>query len=129
MDRNNQNVICDQIEIEEDAIFGEQYNESILENEDTSWADEILNRNKTTLRLLTAEEINEIMSIHDELKSNFDSSLNQLISSFEFKQLCFVINVFKLELSNLSRTARFWIQYLGYVKILKEFVRGTRVGQ
>ena len=85
MDRNNQNVICDQIEIEEDAIFGEQYNESILENEDTSWADEILNRNKTTLRLLTAEEINEIMSIHDELKRNFDSSLNQLISSFEFK--------------------------------------------
>ena len=69
------------------------------------------------------------MSIHDELKSNFDSSLNQLISSFEFKQLCFVINVFKLELSNLSRTARFWIQYLGYGKILKEFVRGTRVGQ
>ena len=37
MDRNNQNVIYDQIEIEEDAICGAQYNESILENEGTSW--------------------------------------------------------------------------------------------
>ena len=65
--RNNQNVIYDQIEIDEDAICGEQYHESILENQDTSWSKEILNKNKTTLRSLTAEEINEIMSLHDEL--------------------------------------------------------------
>ena len=34
-----------------------------------------------------------------------------------------MINVFKSELSNSSRTSKFWIQYLGYVKILKEFIR------
>ena len=60
-DRNNQNATYDQIEIDEDAIFGEQYSKPILENEDTSWAEEILNDNKTTLRSLTAEAINEIM--------------------------------------------------------------------
>ena len=60
-DRNNQNATYDQIEIDEDAIFGEQYSKSILENEDTSWAEEILNNNKTTLRSLTAEATNEIM--------------------------------------------------------------------
>ena len=69
------------------------------------------------------------MLLHDELKSNHHSGVNQLKSSFVFKQLCPVINVFKLELSNLSRTAKLWIQYLRYVKILKEFIRGTRVGQ
>ena len=51
------------------------------------------------------------MLLHDELKSNHHSGLNQLKSSFEFKQLCPVINVFKLELSNLSRPAKLWIQY------------------
>ena len=128
-DRNNQNVIHDQTEIDEDAICGEQYDESVLKNEDTSWTEEILNKNKTTLRSLTAEEINEIMSLHDELKSNYQTGLNQLKRFFEFKQLCSVINVFKLELSNLSRTAKFWMQYSGYVKIPKEFIRGTRMGQ
>ena len=92
-DRNNQNATYDQIEIDEDAICGEQYSKSILENEDTSWAEEILNKNKTTLRSLTAEAINEIMSLHDELKNNYDSGLNQLESSSEFKQLCSSINV------------------------------------
>ena len=43
-DRNNQNVLYDQIEIDEDAICGEQCDESILENEDTWWAEEILNK-------------------------------------------------------------------------------------
>ena len=43
-DRNNQNIIYGQIEIDEDAIFGEQYDESVLEDEDTSWAEEILNK-------------------------------------------------------------------------------------
>ena len=129
-DRNNQNVIYDQTEIVEDAICGEQYDELFLENEYISWAEEILNKNRTTLRSLTAEEINEVISLHDELKSNYNSSLNQLKTSFEFKQLCSVIiNEFKVELSNLSRTAKFWIQYLGYVKILKEFIRGTGKGQ
>ena len=60
-DRNNQNATYDQIEIDEYAIFGEQHSKSILENEDTSWAEEILNNNKTKLRSLTAEAINEIM--------------------------------------------------------------------
>ena len=130
-DRNNQNVIYDQIEIDEDAICREQCGESILENEDTPWTEEISNKNKTTLRSLTAEEINEIVSLHDELKSSYDSGLNQLKSSFEFEQLCLVINAkFELfELSNLSRTTKFWIQFSGCVKILKEFIRGTRVGQ
>ena len=54
-DRNNQTVRYDQIEIVEDAICGEQYDESILENEDTSWLEEILNKNKTTLRSLIAD--------------------------------------------------------------------------
>ena len=36
---------------------------------------------KTTLRLLTAEEINEIMSLHDELNSNHNYGLNQVESS------------------------------------------------
>ena len=35
-DRNNQNVIYGQTQIDEDAICGEQYDGSILENEDTS---------------------------------------------------------------------------------------------
>ena len=36
---------------------------------------------KTKLRLLTAEEINEIMSLHDELNSNHNYGLNQVESS------------------------------------------------
>ena len=36
---------------------------------------------KTTLRLLTAEEVNEIMSLHDELNSNHNYELNQVESS------------------------------------------------
>ena len=55
-DRNNQNVIHDQVEIDEDAICGEQYDESILKNEGTLWAEEILNKNKLTLRSLAAED-------------------------------------------------------------------------
>ena len=55
-DRNNQNVIHDQVEIDEDAICGEQYVESILKNEGTLWAEEILNKNKLTLRSLAAED-------------------------------------------------------------------------
>ena len=37
-----------------------------------------------------------------------------------------MISVFKLELSNSSRTSKFWIQNLGYVKILKEFIRAEQ---
>ena len=48
-DRNNQNVIYDQTEIDEDAICGEQYDELVFENEYMSWAEEILNKNKITL--------------------------------------------------------------------------------
>ena len=35
----------DQTEIDKDEICGEQYDESISENEDTSWTEEILNKN------------------------------------------------------------------------------------
>ena len=49
--RNNENIIYDQIEREEDAICGEQYDKSTLENEDSSWAEEILDK-KTTLILM-----------------------------------------------------------------------------
>ena len=48
-DRNNQNVIYDQTEVDEDAICGEQYDELVFENEYMSWAEEILNKNKITL--------------------------------------------------------------------------------
>ena len=48
-DRNNQNVIYDQTEIDEDAICGEQHDELVFENEYMSWAEEILNKNKITL--------------------------------------------------------------------------------
>ena len=118
----------DQIEKDEDAICGKEYDESILENEDTSWAVEVLNKNKTALRSLTAKEIIEFMPLHDELKSNYNSGLNRLESSSKFKQLCSMINVFKTEPSNLSRTAKFWTQYLGYLKILGEFNRAARTG-
>ena len=115
------------MKIESRAESREQCGESILENEDTPWTEEISNKNKTTLRSLTAEEINEIMSLHDELKSSYDSGLNQLKSSFEFEQLCLVINAkFELfELSNLSRTTKFWIQFSSYVKILRVYQRNT----
>ena len=81
-----------------------QYDESILENEDTSWAEEILNKDKLMLRSLTAEEIEEIMSLHNELKNNCFSRLNKLERYSEFEQLRSFINVFTLELSNLSKT-------------------------
>ena len=42
-------------------------------------------------RSLTAKEINEITLLHDELKSNHDSGLNQSQSSSEFKQSCSMI--------------------------------------
>ena len=51
--RNNENIIYDQIEREEDAICGEQYDESTLENEDSLWAEEILDKKNNA-------EINEI---------------------------------------------------------------------
>ena len=70
------------------------------------WAEEISNKNKTTLRSLTAQKINEIMPLNDERKSNYNSGLNQLVSSSEFKQLCSMINAFKLELSSLSRATK-----------------------
>ena len=58
-----------------------------------------MNKHKVTRRSLTAKEINEITLLHDELKSNHYSGLNQSESSAEFKQFCSMINVFKLELS------------------------------
>ena len=71
-------------------------------------------------------EINKIMSLHDELRSNHDSGLSQL-KSFYTTFLC--DKHIQVKLSNLSRAAKFWIHYFGYVKIAKEFIRGTRVGQ
>ena len=70
--------IYNQIEIDEDVISGEQDDEPIFKNEDTSWAQEMLNKNKTTLRSITAEENNEIMSLQDEvLQGNHDSGLKK----------------------------------------------------
>ena len=58
------------------------------------------------LRSLTAEEIEEIMSLHNELKNNCFSRLNKLERYSEFEQLHSFINVFTLELSNLSKTTQ-----------------------
>ena len=58
------------------------------------------------LRSLTAEEIEEIMSLHNELKNNCFSRLNKLERYSEFEQLRSFINVFMLELSNLSKTTQ-----------------------
>ena len=67
---------------------------------------EILNKDKLMLRSLTAEEIEEIMSLHNELKNNCFSRLNKLERYSEFEQLRSFINVFMLELSNLSKTTQ-----------------------
>ena len=42
-DRSNQTVTYNKIEIDEDAICGEQYDKFILGNKDASWAEKILN--------------------------------------------------------------------------------------
>ena len=105
-DRNNQNVINDQIEIDREAIYGDVVWRVYFRNEDTSWAEEILNKDKLMLRSLTAEEIEEIMSLHNELKNNCFSRLNKLERYSEFEQLRSFINVFTLELSNLSKTTQ-----------------------
>ena len=52
----------------------------------------------------------------------------QIDESPAFTKLCEALNAYKLRLSNNSRTAQLWLQYMMYAEVLRMFIRAERTG-
>ena len=72
-------------------------------------------------------EINELKSLESVLL-NPSTAVNDVNNSNALNKLIGKLHAYKNELPNASRTAKFWLQYLGYVDMLKTFLRAERTG-
>ena len=78
--------------------------------------------------LLTNNEIDENKTLCETVLDGPDDSVTLVNSSEELNKLRNIFEEYKDKLSNASRTARLWIQYLHYIKVLQLFIRAKRTG-
>ena len=77
----------------------------------------------------TLQQITDILrDIEQALQNSYEDGLIELESSKIFNQPSSQLSHIKQSLSEISRTAKLWVQYLQYISILKHFIRGERTG-
>ena len=62
------------------------------------------------------------------MQNSYEDGLIELESSKIFNQAFSQLSHIKQSLSDISRTAKLWVQYLQYISILKHFIRAERTG-
>ena len=77
---------------------------------------------------LTAEQVDKLQVIDQKLHEDPISFEKHLQTSEELIQLEYRWKIYKYYLAKKSRTAKFWLQYLHYIDILKLFIYAERSG-
>ena len=79
------------------------------------------------LEASTLQQITDILpDIEQALQNSYEDGLIELESSKIFNQASSQLSHIKQWLSEISRTAKLWVQYLQYISILKHFIRAER---
>ena len=93
----------------------------------TSWQQTFLKCNPN-LRKLTTEETNNLFLLIAAVENDYETGIETIVNSEKLNLLKFFMNILKSDLRERSRTAKLWLQYLSYVRVLKDFIRAERTG-
>ena len=77
----------------------------------------------TPYDIMTADDMEEI-----EMILSSDQDPLEMANAEVIKKLDICMGILKTHLSSESRTAKLWIQYMEYVRIMRHFVRVARSG-
>ena len=79
--------------------------------------------------IITTENLNSLKSLYNNLLEN-PEQLTDIITDENnvLNKLSSVIQQYQEDLSNSSRTAKLWIRYLNYVRLMKDFIWAERTG-
>ena len=78
------------------------------------------------LRQLKQDEVDELKDIYECLENDYEEGMRRLRSSTTFNLVSNMLDNLKEELRKHSRTAKLWLNYIGYVNVLKQFIRAER---
>lgn len=95
---------------------------------DNGGPEDYLDFNTSMVEKLTTTEVNNLKELENKLKENTNSAIDQLERSEEISKLESRFKEYKDELASKSRTAKFWLQYLHYIDVLKMFIFAERSG-
>ena len=73
-------------------------------------------------------DINELNRLRDSILKHPENSVTEVSESEKLKKIGDTLQEIEDKLSNVSRTARLWLQHMRYIEILKLFVRAERTG-
>ena len=107
------------------AIRGHFLMESVLMNKLISKLDDFQQDESNAAKEQIAEFLTEIEEV---LRHSPEEGLNKLEESDILNRLSTLLDRLQQSLSESSRTATLWIQYLQYICILKRFIRAERSG-
>ena len=76
--------------------------------------------------ILTNEDLTELEALYHKV-TNEDVDLSEIDCGVlqKFKTL---LDCYKKQLSEQSRTSKLWLKYIDYVKILRNYIRAARTG-
>ena len=77
---------------------------------------------------VTIEDMEKLKCLLDGVERDFENGLQLLSQSAVFDKFTTIIRNLKDKLGKDSRTAKLWIQYLDYIQVVKNFIRGERTG-
>ena len=83
--------------------------------ETTCWNQVILEKNPN-LRTLTATEIIKLFSLLDLVEDDYETGIETVAKSEEFKLLRYMIDCLMGDLQKISLTAKLWLQYISYIQ-------------
>ena len=63
--------------------------------------------------------------LYELVGEDYDKGMDCIEKSEVFKELIVAFNTMKDKLPQCSRTAKYWLQYIRYVGILKDFIRSA----
>ena len=73
---------------------------------------------------VTIEVMEKLKCLLDGVERDFENGLQLLSQSAVFDKFTTIIRNLKDKLGKDSRTAKLWIQYLDYIQVVKNFIRG-----
>ena len=98
-----------------------------VDDEESLWFD-TLTTSDSDCRKLTSDDLDKILTLADGVEHDYENGTKHLAESGEFQLLKKMLEKLKQFLSQESRTAKLWVQYLSYIQIIKDFIRADRTG-
>jgi len=77
---------------------------------------------------LSSNDKQEIFMLLDSVETDYTKGIDAIYDSKEFEKMKTNLETIKSKLKSMSRTAKYWIQYMEYMQVLKDFIRAERTG-